>query len=201
MATFSLVSKRPLITLPFLLPSSCESVALELRRSQSTYRRTKQRLRVKPDASFGFTSNRSQDHIIFNPPSSAPSVYHTPTKFLPADDIRKTLRTSASTNHERPEELPTVYKSPTEKKYHLTPSDIEEIRKLRLTDPMTWSRWKLAKRFDCSPMFIGMVCEASPQKKEIQKQVLEAVQSRWGTKRRMAREDRQLRKESWGKDE
>jgi hypothetical protein len=88
-----------------------------------------------------------------------------------------------------------------EKRYHLNPSDIEEIRKLRLNDPMTWSRWKLAKRFDCSPMFIAMVCEASPQKKEIQKQVLGAVQSRWGAKRRMAREDRQLRKESWGRDE
>lgn len=201
MATFSAVSRRPFIALPFLIPS-CEPVALELRRNQSSYRRTKQRLRVKPDASFGFSSDQTQDHIIFNPPSSAPSVFHTPTKFLPPDDARRTLRTDVSMKSDQnPENLPPVFNSPTEKKYHLTPSDIEEIRKLRLSDPMTWSRWKLAKRFDCSPMFIGMVCEASPQKKEIQRQVLEAVQSRWGLKRRMAREDRQLRKESWGKDE
>jgi hypothetical protein len=30
---------------------------------------------------------------------------------------------------------------------------------------------------------------------------LAAVQSRWGKTRRMAREDRQLRKESWSRDE
>ncbi|KAJ5937468.1 hypothetical protein N7454_004768 [Penicillium verhagenii] len=97
--------------------------------------------------------------------------------------------------------LPNVHKINDEAKYHLTPSDIEEIRKLRLSDPMTWSRHKLAKRFECSPLFIAIACEASPEKKQIQKQVLEAVQSRWGPKRRMAREDRQLRREAWGRDE
>ncbi|KAB8076693.1 mitochondrial ribosomal protein subunit L20-domain-containing protein [Aspergillus leporis] len=201
MATSLTAFKRPFLALPFLLPSTCESVVtLQARRNQSSYRRTKQRLRVKPDASFGVSSTHFQDHIIHNPPSSAPSVYHTPTKFLPPDDVRRTLR-GASVNHESSAELPSVFKTSVEKRYHLNPSDIEEIRKLRLNDPMTWSRWKLAKRFDCSPMFIAMVCEASPQKKEIQKQVLGAVQSRWGAKRRMAREDRQLRKESWGRDE
>ena len=198
MAAAIVAPKRPFLTLPFLLPSLSESVALESRRNQSSYRRTRQRLRVKPDASFGLSTDQFQEHIIYNPPSSAPSVYHTPTKFLPADDIRRALRTDVSTNTQ---ELPLASKSTTEKKYHLKPSDIEEIRRLRLSDPMTWSRWKLAKRFECSPVFIAMVCEASPQKKEIQKQVLEAVQSRWGTKRRMAREDRRLRKESWGRDE
>ncbi|GAB1211100.1 hypothetical protein ATERTT37_000212 [Aspergillus terreus] len=201
MAATIVAPKRPFLSLPFLLPSSCDGVALELRRNQSSYRRTKQRLRVKPDASFGVSSTHVQEHIIYNPPSSAPSVYHTPTKFLPADDVRRTLRPERALNQTNAAELPSVFKGTVEKKYHLKPSDIEEIRKLRLSDPMTWSRWKLAKRFQCSPMFIAMVCEAGPQKKEIQKQVLEAVQSRWGSKRRMAREDRQLRKESWGRDE
>lgn len=201
MAAALFASKRPFLSLPFLLPSLSEPVASGSRRNQSSYRRTKQRLRVKPDASFGVSSDQLREHIIHNPPSSAPSVYQTPTKFLPADDIRRTLRTDTSPNRHNTEELPPVFKSTPEKKYHLKQSDIEEIRKLRQNDPMTWSRHKLAKRFDCSPMFIAMVCEASPQKKEIQRQVLEAVQSRWGTKRQMAREDRQLRKESWGRDE
>ncbi|KAL4864959.1 hypothetical protein BDV12DRAFT_175347 [Aspergillus spectabilis] len=200
MAAFITVTKRPLVGLPFLLPS-CESISLELRRSQSSYRRTKQRLRVKPDASFGLPSGKTQDQIIYNPPSSSPSVYHTPTKFLPPNDVRKSLRADTPANAQVVEELPSVYKSSVEKRYHLSPSEIKEIRNLRLSDPMTWSRSKLARRFDCSPIFIAMVCEASPQKKEIQKQVLEAVQSRWGAKRRMAREDRKLRKESWGRDE
>ncbi|PLN77978.1 mitochondrial ribosomal protein subunit L20-domain-containing protein [Aspergillus taichungensis] len=199
MAACIVCPKRPLLALPFLLPS-CEPVALELRRNQSSYRRTKQRLRVKPDASFG-ASNQSRDHIIYNPPPTAPSVYQTPTKFLPPDDARRALRTDASSGSENLDSFAPIYKSSPEKTYHLSPSDIEEIRKLRLTDPMSWSRWKLAKRFGCSPMFIAMVCEAAPEKKEMQKQVLEAIQSRWGAKRRMAREDRQLRRETWGRDE
>ncbi|KAL3469021.1 mitochondrial ribosomal protein subunit L20-domain-containing protein [Aspergillus californicus] len=192
--------KRPILGLPFLLPP-CESVSLELRRNQSSYRRTKQRLRVKPDASFGFLSDKTQDHIIYNPPSSSPSVYHTPTKFLPSNDARRNFRSDYNAKAQNPEGLPPVSKASVGKRYHLTQSDITEIRKLRLDDPMFWSRAKLAKRFECSSAFIGMVCEASPQKKEIQKQVLEAVQSRWGAKRRMAREDRKLRQESWGRDE
>lgn len=199
MVTSIASSKRPFLDLPFLLPSLYEFVTLESRRYQSSYKRTKQRLRVKPDASFGPSLNQSQDHIIYNPPPSAPSVYNTPMKFLPPDDIRRSLRTDASKGQENTEALATVFKQPAERKYHLTLSDVEEIRKLRLNDPMNWSRWKLAKRFDCSPMFITIVCDAGPEKKQIQRQVLEAIQTRWGTKRRMAREDRQLRKETWGR--
>ncbi|RDW87201.1 mitochondrial 54S ribosomal protein mL58 [Aspergillus mulundensis] len=204
MATFITVSRRPIMGMPFGIPfllPSYEPVSLESRRNQSSYRRTKQRLRIKPDASFGLSSDKSHSHIVYNPPSSSPSVYHTPTKFLPANDARRSLRADNYANAPAVEELPSVFKSEAEKKYHLTPSDVTEIRKLRLNDPMTWSRGKLAKRFDCSPLFIAQVCQTSPQKKEIQKQVLEAVQSRWGAKRRMAREDRKLRKESWGRDE
>lgn len=197
MAT-SIATKRPFLTLPFLLPSLSDSLALGFRRNQSSYRRTKQRLRVKPDTSFG-SSNQGHDHIIHNPPSSAPNVYHTPSKFLPADDVRRSSSLS-STTITNADDLPGVYKSVPERTYHLAPSDIEEIRNLRLTDPMTWSRNKLAKRFECSPVFIAMVCQASKEKKEIQARILEAVQSRWGPKRRMAREDRQLRKEAWGRD-
>ncbi|KAJ1708690.1 mitochondrial 54S ribosomal protein YmL20 [Aspergillus flavus] len=155
MATCLTAPKRPFLALPSFVPSSCPSITLQTRRHQSSYRRTKQRLRVKPDASFGVSSTQFHDQIIHNPPSSAPSVYHTPTKFLPLDDVRRTLR-GASMNNGNSAQLPSVFKTSVEKRYHLNPSDIEEIRRLRLSDPMTWSRWKLAKRFDCSPMFIAM---------------------------------------------
>jgi len=193
--------KRSSLALPFLLPSSNELITITLRRAQSSYRRTKQRLRVKPDAAFGQGSQLRGGEIIHNPPSSAPSVYHTPTKFLPPNDLRRTLRQDISTESSEEQELPTVFRDTLEKKYHLSKADVEEIRRLRLSDPMTWSRWKLARRFQCSPIFIAMVCEVGQQKREIQRQVLQAVQSRWGPKRRMAREDRQLRKEAWGRDE
>jgi hypothetical protein len=96
--------------------------------------------------------------------------------------------------------LPLVFKNTSQREHHLTESEIAEIRKLRQEDPLTWSRWKLAKRFGCSALFVGMVCEAGPEKKAIQKQVLEAVKSRWGTKRTLAREDRVLRREMWATD-
>ena len=192
--------------MPFLSPAQGGGLfGLEIRRNQSSYRRTKKRLRVKPDASFGHTPDKLYDHIIHNPPSSVPSVYETPTKFLPPGDIRRALRadnnTSAAAEKAGVDGLPSVFKEIPYKKYHLKMSDVKEIRRLRLSDPMKWSRWNLAKKFDCSPLFISLACEASPRKKEIQRQVLEAVQSRWGLKKRLAREDRQLRKESWGRDE
>jgi hypothetical protein len=199
MSSLSAVSRRPFVSLPFLVPSWCELATVTVRRHQSSYRRTKQRLRVKPDVSFG-PSGDNNDGIVFNPPSSAPTAYHTPTKFLPASDLRKMLRQDTP-DASADQEFTPVLKKPSEKKYHLTPTDIDEIRKLRLEDPMMWSVSKLAKRFDCSQVFIRTVCSAGPQKREIQKQVLEAVKSRWGVKRRMAREDRQLRKEAWARDE
>src|SRR5436190_23930966 len=58
-------------------------------RNESSFRRSKQRLNVKPDDSFIYSQKSArQDHIVFNPPSSSPTVYHTPSKFIPMDDKR-----------------------------------------------------------------------------------------------------------------
>nr|POE54360.1 54s ribosomal protein l20, mitochondrial [Quercus suber] len=65
------------------------------RRDQSTYARTRKALRVKPDPSFLPSTTEPRDHIIFNPPSSLPSVYHTPSKFLPKTDPRRKLHSLA----------------------------------------------------------------------------------------------------------
>lgn len=195
-------TRQSLVTLPFLLPSWCELSTIAGRRYQSTYRRTKQRLRVKPDASFAPTQEK-YDSIIFNPPSSAPDATHTPNIFLPKSDIRRNLVQPESPSSIPSEDLPWATKAPKRQKYHLTVEDVKEIRRLRVLDPVAWSRWKLARKFDCSARFINMVCEPIPQeqKQEIHKKVLEAVKSRWGAQRRMAREDRELRKEAWAKDE
>lgn len=91
--------------------------------------------------------------------------------------------------------------SEADKKYHLTREDVEEIIALRRSDPLKWTTTQLAKKFQCSTDFITNVCQGNPELRAVQSQVLEAVKSRWGPKRRMAREDRQLRKEAWGRDE
>ncbi|KAI9847124.1 MAG: hypothetical protein M1838_001007 [Thelocarpon superellum] len=165
------------------------------RRHESSYRRTKRRLRVKPDTSFvSSASGPMQDHIIFNPPSSAPSVYNTPAKFIPKGDRRHELLSTSSDTSTPPAStrLPPPVRKAYEKRYHLTEQDMAEIRRLRTEDPEKWSRDRLAKHFDCSALFVGIVCEASKEHKSRQSQILDAVKSRWGRIRRTAREDRRL---------
>ncbi|KAK2797370.1 hypothetical protein FQN51_008541 [Onygenales sp. PD_10] len=196
------LTQRHILSLPFLLPSWSESATLVCRRHQSSYRRTKQRLRVKPDASFSPPPENTPDHIIYNPPSSAPSVYHTPTIFLPTNDIRRKLRAESPAGASpKPQRLPLVIQKKQEEKRILSAKEIAEMRRLRLEDPMKWSRRALAKHFNCNPHFVMQACDAGPEKKAIQLQVLEAIKSRWGKKRTIAREDRELRKELWARDQ
>ncbi|KAI9671888.1 MAG: hypothetical protein M1817_003433 [Caeruleum heppii] len=155
------------------------------------------------DRSSAYDSAPLQDHIVFNPPSSAPSVYHTPTKFLPKGDPRRELFAALAeqARHSTSSTLPPPVRKQYEKSYHLTEDDFAEIRRLRREDPMLWSRERLAKKFNCSSLFVGIVCEATKERKEEQRQLLETVKSRWGRKRRNAREDRVRRRENWGRSE
>ncbi|KAH0542336.1 hypothetical protein FGG08_003273 [Glutinoglossum americanum] len=198
----SVVGRRLIVSLhPAQHPPLPLSLAKTYRRNESSFRRTKQRLRVKPADSFIHSPKSArQDHIIFNPPSSSPSVYHTPSKFIPAGDKRQDFL-SAIQRDTPTSQLPPAIREPYQKQYHLTIDDIDEIRRLRTADPDVWTRAKLAKKFKCSSLFIGIVSEASPERKEEQVKVLEDIKSRWGRKRRTAREDRARRRDSWGRDE
>ena len=182
-----------------------------VRRCQSSYRRTRSRLNIKPAASFLPSSIESHDHVIFNPPPSAPNVYHTPTIFLPKNDRRRQLHeaaqskdselTSGTSTSPPQQRLPPPMRKLSETRYHLTEEDMEKMRRLRMSDPVTWSAAKLAKKFDTSSLFVGIVTEGIAQgKREQQKGVTQVVKSRWGVKRRVAREDRALRKERWYQD-
>jgi hypothetical protein len=174
-------------------------------RHESTFRRTKKALNLKPESSFLFNkASPKQDHIIFNPPSSAPSVLHTPLKFLPKDDKRRKLfsSTATSTLAFPGSKLPPLSrKAPAYQRHHLTEEDVKEIKRLRSTDPETWTRAKLAKKYNCSSIFIGMCCEAPKEKIEAAKAQVEAIKARWGPKRKMAREDRVKRREAAYRDE
>lgn len=173
----------------------CAQILLpSFRRHQTTARRTRSRLNIKPDASFLPTKTEQHDHIIFNPPPSMPNVYHTPNIFLPKNDQRKIQKSSS-------QQLPPPVPKQTDKRYHLTETDLAEMRSLRSQDPLEWSVKKLAKKFDCSRLFVMFVTEKlGVQKKDQQEQVTTLVKSRWSDKKRVAREDRQLRKETWYSD-
>ncbi|KAI9684742.1 MAG: hypothetical protein M1829_000117 [Trizodia sp. TS-e1964] len=199
-----------------LQPSPALTLLLHpTRRHESSARRTKKKLHVapasifeKPSSSSSTTTTNSPtgDHILYTPPPAAPSVYHTPTPFLPLTDIRRTLYPPAapppveSQEGECKKPLPAV-RAPYEKKYHLTPADVQEMRALRAQDETTWTRERLAEKFGCSPYFVGIVAGASEAWKEQGRSRLEAVKARWGARRRDAREERIKRKEGWLRDE
>ncbi|KAI0842474.1 mitochondrial ribosomal protein subunit L20-domain-containing protein [Hypoxylon sp. FL0890] len=178
------------------------------RRHQSSTARTKRALKIAPHPSFLVSSKSTSDpdvaEVIYNPPSSAASVYHTPFKFLPRSDPRRQanlsqLVTSSSspsnsdsdstTNSNLPPEL----KEPP-RKYNVTKEQVEEMRRLRAEDPAKWSVLKLAERYDCAPYFIMMCCRSSPEHHDKHRAALEAVKARWGPIRTAAREERKKRK-------
>ena len=179
------------------------------RRHESSARRTTKRLRTRPDPSFtsSIPSPQLNDYIVFNPPSSAPSPYHTPPVFLPPNDPRRKLL-AQSHQHANPytepdRQLPPIVKNhePYEKKYHLQEKDFEEMRKLRAQNPFRWTRSRLAEKFKCSQFFVGLVCQASKNKLDQDRAELEKIKERWGRRRREAREDRTKRREIWARDE
>ncbi|KAL8937933.1 MAG: hypothetical protein Q9216_004172 [Gyalolechia sp. 2 TL-2023] len=200
------IPKRPVTNLLFLYPSFARGTVPAARRHESSARRTTKRLRVKPDPSFApsSTADQLQHQVVFNPPSSSPSPYQTPAAFLPPNDPRRSLLTQSHEHanpHAQPNQrLPPPVKKPAEKRYHLKEEEIEEIRRLRQEDPATWTRNKLARKFDCSDFFVAMVCEASPSRKAQQQKALDEIKARWGNRRRHAREDRQKRRVLWGRD-
>lgn len=193
-------------------------------RHESSTRRHRKLLAL-PEAP-SYTADSSAPTLVFNPPSSAPNVYHTPLKFLPKEDKRRQLYTAAqkwaSTTAHRTQEpnvaapgtplsspsylppsrsagLPAPIRQPYEKQYHLTAAEVEEIRRLRSSDPRQWTRVKLAEKFGCSQFFVGMVAPA-PARAEAVSREHEAARRRWGARRKLAAEDRQRRKVLWGRD-
>ena len=201
--------KRPPEKFAFLLPSVSGLISHISRRHESSARRTTKRLRTKPDSSFtsSIPSPQLNDHIVFNPPSSAPSPYHTPPAFLPSNDPRrKTLaqsHTYSNPYNDPDRRLPPIVNNhaPYEKKYHLREKDFEEIRRLRSENPTKWTRSRLAEKFECSQFFVGLVCQASKGKLEKDREKLEQIKERWGRRKRYAREDRAKRRIMWGRDE
>jgi hypothetical protein len=185
-------------------------------RQKSTASRTKRALNIPPHPSFlssptdtGNPAIASGSHIIFNPPSSAPSVYHTPFKFLPKTDPRRranltaSLFSSSTTINFNPdgasavaiaEKLPVVRPEPP-KTYHLTEADVAEMRRLRATDPVTNSVTALATRYKCPKLFVVMCCHSNAKHQEEMAARKEAVRAKWGPRKAAAMEDRKRRKQ------
>lgn len=188
--------KRPARDLLSARPQCLISANTPARRHESSYRRTKQKLNIKPDASFLADKEHLRDHIIFNPPSSVASVIHTPLIFIPKDDKRRQLLATTAARLAPPyARLPPPVDPKYRKRSHLDEAAIAEIIRLRSSDADTWSRNKLAKKFDCSPVFIGQLVQAPKEKRALEWAKLDQAKAKWGPKRTLAREDRQKRAE------
>ncbi|GAB1315059.1 54S ribosomal protein L20, mitochondrial [Madurella fahalii] len=195
-------------------------------RQKSSSARTRRALRIPPHPSFlssNLDARPAGDHIIFNPPASAPSVYHTPFKFLPKSDPRRRANlasalfassttvqyndsSNSSSSHNdsgeptaatappSPEDLPVVNELDLRPTNHsVTKEDIEQMRALRLADPVANSVQTLAERFGCSKLFVMMCCQSPREHRDQVKAQEEAVKERWGPRRAAAREERRRR--------
>ncbi|OAA70051.1 hypothetical protein LEL_09867 [Akanthomyces lecanii RCEF 1005] len=183
------------------------TTSLTATRGHKTTARTKRALKIAPHDSF--LPDRSSpfpaaDSIIYNPPASESSPSHTPFLFLPSSDPRARLRkpTSASSPPST-SPLPPAMRYPRRSvdeqqqpaRQHLSAEQVQEMRRLRAEDPLTWSVGALARKFGCSAVFVQIAAPAGPTHKawlEEQKQKREA---RWGNKKTAAREDRKRRAE------
>lgn len=131
-----------------------------------------------------------------------------PLSFLPKDDPRRRfviphLKNSdkALGDHRSPEVLTGRNASLNHvKSYHLTPEKVNEIIRLRNSDPNKYTRSVLAKQFGVSRLFISLVASASRERVEEMDQRLNIIQSRWGKARKQARLERAKRHQTWYRD-
>ncbi|KAM0333231.1 hypothetical protein ACHAQA_001891 [Verticillium albo-atrum] len=183
-----------------LLNATLSSHGAVSRRSHQTWSRTKRALNIAPHPSFA--PAKGENTIIFNPPASEPSIFHTPYKFLPKSDPRRrhadlsTLFTAPSSRAAAAAKLPPALNVPSRNpRYHLNKDDVAEIRRLRAEDPVQWSVNRLAQKFDCSEVFITICTPAPREHTERLERKLDAVKNRWGAIRTKARTERTKRKD------
>ncbi|OAA56901.1 hypothetical protein ISF_07417 [Cordyceps fumosorosea ARSEF 2679] len=176
-------------------------------RGHKTTARTKRALKIAPHDSF--LPDRSAtfpaaDSIICNPPASEASPEHTPFLFLPSSDprraaaarMRKTTTTTTTTGPTRSGGTAMRYpRRADDPRYHLSAEQVQEMRSLRAEDPLTWSVAALARRFDCSQVFVQIAAPAPAEHKAWLAEQQEKREARWGNKKTAAREDRKRRAE------
>ena len=150
-----------------------------------------------PVRSANKTKIQLPEGVVYNPPSSAPTPYQTPSAFLPAKDARRNAPWNQQ-NHDIGSMPPLA--TPTEKTYNLTKAEISEIQNLRLEDPEKWTRKALAKKFNCSPFFISMVSKPASERQVEMDRRLGIIQSGWTDHRANARKDRARRRNLWLRD-
>ncbi|CAE6404486.1 unnamed protein product [Rhizoctonia solani] len=131
--------------------------------------------------------------FIHNPPSSIPTPHSLTT--APISPLLSKPTSSGGTGYLPPE----LHPKPEVERPKLTQDQIEEIRRLRLSDPKNNSCQILAQQFNCTPLFVSMVAPLPKQKREeLEKEQREAQKrDQWGERKTLIREIRKKRREFW----
>lgn len=83
----------------------------------------------------------------------------------------------------------------------LSAEQVEQMQELRRQNPTTYTRKTLAKKFGCSPFFVGITGSGDKSKdaeaKARHERRFEKAEARWGPRKRMMRELRSKRRELW----
>ncbi|KAI5986784.1 mitochondrial ribosomal protein subunit L20-domain-containing protein [Pisolithus marmoratus] len=136
--------------------------------------------------------------FIYRPPPSVPSPHS--TTLDPASPLLKPQPSLSNGSGGRLPPLlrPSSYKPQPER---VSREVIEKIRELRLSEPRTYSRTKLAKMFNCTPNFISKIAALRrPQRKQFTGELEAkhaAVRERWGERKATVVAIRQKRREFW----
>ncbi|KAI6114117.1 mitochondrial ribosomal protein subunit L20-domain-containing protein [Pisolithus sp. B1] len=182
--------------LPFGLSSRCRTYAT--RRPEKPPARCPDPLKSNSNAVVTALQDDSNLTFIYRPPPSVPSPHS--TTLDPASPLLKspTRSINGSGGPLPPLLRPSSYKPEPER---VSQEVIEKIRGLRLSDPRTYSRTKLAKMFNCTPNFISKVAALRrPQRKQFMGKLEAehaAVRERWGERRATVVAIRQKRREFW----
>jgi hypothetical protein len=145
-----------------------------------------------PDRSAAFPA---ADSIIYNPPASEATPFHTPSIFIPENDARRRAlqrmgashpgASASSADAELPPAMNYKRRNPS---YHIGVEQIEEMRRLRNED-------RLAEKFKCSTVFVKMAAPATQEHVKWLKEKQDRKAARWGPIKARAMEDRKRRAE------
>ncbi|CCA72496.1 hypothetical protein PIIN_06431 [Serendipita indica DSM 11827] len=110
---------------------------------------------------------------------------------------RFTPLTSSQLQQRHASEPPLLRPYPHEKTRHLTAEELSRMRTLRETNPKLYTRSKLAKMFNCAPVFVSM---AAPLPRDKLKEVWKAQEDEkkgWTWRKQALREMRRKRRNLW----
>jgi hypothetical protein len=130
----------------------------------------------------------SADHVIMNTPGTALREVAFSFPAALAQRIPETAK------------LPPGVSKPWTYEKQLTQEDVEEIRRLRAEDPWKNTVNYLAKKFGCSHLLVMGIQSAPLEVKKAHTKRVEAAMNKWSGKTKVARRDREKRKELWSRD-